>query len=75
MLPGQSLNGGLREFPGGPVVRTAKGPGLSPGRGPKIPQAKWCSQKKNRWAETSIFQAMRGNGVEGDIRIMHDAKT
>ena len=27
------------EFPGGPVVRTAEGPGWIPGQGTKVPQA------------------------------------
>ena len=42
--------GGWGEFPGGPVVRTwaftAVDPGSFPGRGTKIPQAAWGSQKK-----------------------------
>ena len=39
----------LREFPGGPVVRTwcfhCQDPGLIPGQGTKIQQASWCGEK------------------------------
>ena len=51
------------EFPGGKVVRicvlTAKGLGSIPGRGTKIPQAMWCSQKEKKKKEylmSRIFQ-------------------
>ena len=30
-------------------VITEKGTGMTPGRGTKIPQAMWCSQKKKRF--------------------------
>ena len=41
----------MREFPGGPVVRTlhaftAEGPGSI--QGSKIPQVTWCGQKKKK---------------------------
>ena len=41
----------FRELPGGQWLGlwafTAKGAGLIPGQGTKIPQAVWCDQKKN----------------------------
>ena len=45
-----------REFPGNPVARThtfnARGLGSIPGRGTKILQAMWYSQKKKRKTKT-----------------------
>ena len=42
----------VREFPGGPVVRTqrfyCRGPGSTPGGGTKIPQAEWRGQKQTK---------------------------
>ena len=49
-MPGSLKNVLYREFPGGPVVRTLHfhGPGSIPGRGTKIPQAKFRDQKQNK---------------------------
>ena len=48
------------EFPGSPVVRTqgfhAGGPGSIPGRGAKILQAEWCSQKKKGMKHWHLLQ-------------------
>ena len=37
-----------RDFPGGPVVKTAEGTGSVLGQGTKIPQATWSKNKKNK---------------------------
>ena len=46
----QNKTGDPWDFPGGSLVKTlcfiAKGLGLIPGQGTRIPQAAWCSQKK-----------------------------
>ena len=48
----------LRDFPGGPMVKTpyfsAQNKGLIPGQGTKIPHATWCGQKKNTHTHTHI---------------------
>ena len=50
--PQGSQGTGLREFSGGPVVRTqcfhCCGPGFHPSWGIKIPQASYCGQKRER---------------------------
>ena len=42
----------IRDFPGGPVVKTlrfhCRGTGLIPGQGTKIPHATWCGPKKKK---------------------------
>ena len=46
----------LRDFPGGPMVKTpyfsAQNKGLIPGQGTKIPHATWCGQKKKTHTHT-----------------------
>ena len=55
----------LRDFPGGPVVRTglgaftAGGMGSIPGRGTKIPQATWRGQKKKKKERKKEMQSPR----------------
>ena len=68
-LTGNSQNLTVRDFPGGPLVDTssshARGAGLIPGQGAKIPHALW---PKNQKTKTKTKKYNRSNIVTNSIK-------